>query len=132
LGWIFQGNPKYYDIMGAIKDLDKITWSVKQYHNQIKKGDRAYIWVSGPKGGIVASGVILCDPKIRENNEPDPYAVSGKLNTGEIPVVDIELTHKITDTIIKREDLLADDRLKNVSIINFPNATNYKLNYRTG
>lgn len=127
IGWIFQGNPKYYDIMGAIKDLDVVTWSVKQYHNQIKKGDRAYIWVSGPKGGIVASGVILCDPEIRENNEPDPYAVSGKLNTGESPVVDIELTHKITDAIIKREDLLADDRLKNVSIINFPNATNYKL-----
>jgi 5-methylcytosine-specific restriction protein B len=127
LGWIFQGNPKYYDVMGAIKDLDKITWSVKQYQNQIKKGDRAYIWVAGPEGGIVASGVILCDPKIRENDEPDPYAVSDKINTGEIPVVDIQLTNKITDTIIKREDLLADERLKNVSIINFPNATNFKL-----
>jgi 5-methylcytosine-specific restriction protein B len=33
----------------------------------------------------------------------------------------------LTDAIIKKEDLLADDRLKNVSIINFPNATNYKL-----
>jgi 5-methylcytosine-specific restriction protein B len=41
--------------------------------------------------------------------------------------VDIQLTNKITDAIIKREDLLADERLKNVSIINFPNATNFKL-----
>jgi len=129
LGWIFQGNPKYYDVIGAIKDLDVITWSVKQHQNQIKKGDRAYIWVSGPEGGIVASGVILCDPEIRENDEPDPYAVSGKINTGESPVVDIKLklTHKITDAIIKKEDLLADERLKNISIINFPNATNFKL-----
>ena len=127
LGWIFQGNPKYYDVIGAVKDLDVITWSVKQYQNQIKKGDRAYIWISGPEGGIVASGVIRCDPEIRENDEPDPYAVSGKINTGENPVVDIELKHKITDAIIKREDFLADERLKKVSIINFPNATNYKL-----
>lgn len=125
--WIFQGNPKYYDVIGAVKELDVITWSVKQYQNQIKKGDRAYIWVSGPEGGIVASGIILCDPEIRENDEPDPYAVYGKINTGENPVVDIELTHKITNAVIKREDLLADERLKKVSIINFPNATNFKL-----
>jgi 5-methylcytosine-specific restriction protein B len=89
LGWIFQGNPKYYDVISAVKELDVITWSVKQYQNQIKKDDRAYIWVSGPEGGIVASGVIRCDPEIRENDEPDPYAVSGKINTGENPVVDI-------------------------------------------
>ena len=127
LGWIFQGNPKYYDVMGAIQDLDVVTWNVKQYQNQIKKGDRAYIWVSGPEGGIVASGVILCDPEIRENDEPDPYDISGKINTGDSPVVDIELTHKITDAIIRKEDLLADERLKNVSIIHFSNATNFKL-----
>jgi 5-methylcytosine-specific restriction protein B len=127
LGWIFQGNPSYYDVKGAIKDLDVITWSVKQYQNQIKKGDRAYIWVSGPDAGIVASGIILCDPEIRDDNEPDPYVIFDKLNIGENPVVDIKLTHKITDAIIKKESFLKDERLKDVSIINFHNATNYKL-----
>ena len=127
LGWIFQGNPKYYDVIGAIKDLDVVTWKVGRYQNKIKKGDRAYIWISGPDGGIVASGVILCDPKIRENDEPDPYDISGRISTGETIVVDIELTHKITDAIIKKEDLLADERLKNLDILNFHNATNYKL-----
>jgi len=127
LGWIFQGNPKYYDVIGAIKDLDVITWSVKQFQNQIKKGDRAYIWVSGPNGGIIASGIILCDPEIRENYESDPYVLSDKFSIGQGPVVDIELTNKITDAIIKKEDLLADERLKNISIIKFSNATNYKL-----
>ena len=125
-GWIFQGNPKYYDVISAIKDLDFITWSVNQYKNQIKKGDRAYIWVSGSEGGIIASGVIQSDPEIREDDEPDPYVVSERINTGENAVVDIKLTHKLTDTI-KRADLLADERLKNVSIINFSNATNFKL-----
>lgn len=127
VGWIFQSNPKYYDVIGAIKDLDVITLSVKQYQDEIKKGDRAYIWISGPESGIVASGIIKCDPEIRENNDPDRYDVSDKINTEEIPVVDIELTHKITDAVIKKEVLLADERLKNVSIINFPNDTNFKL-----
>lgn len=127
VGWIFQSNPKYYDVIGAIKDLDVITLSVKQYQDEIKKGDRAYIWISGPESGIVASGIIKCDPEIRASNDPDRYDVSDKINTEEIPVVDIELTHKITDAVIKKEVLLADERLKNVSIINFPNDTNFKL-----
>ncbi|HHV71866.1 MAG TPA: EVE domain-containing protein, partial [Clostridia bacterium] len=126
-GWIFQGNPKYYDVIGAVKELDVITWSVRQYQKQIKKGDRAYIWISGPEGGIVASGIIISNPEIRENDELDPYDLTGNINTGENPVVDIELKHKITDAVIKREDFLADERLKNVNIITFPNATNYKL-----
>ncbi|MDI3312380.1 MAG: AAA family ATPase, partial [Thermoanaerobacterium sp.] len=126
-GWIFQGNPKYYNVIDAVKDLDVITWTVKQYQNQIKKGDRAYIWMSGSEGGIVASGIIQCDPEIRKDNSSDPYFVSDKITTSETPVVDIKLTHKLTDSIIKKADFLADERLKNVSIINFPNATNYKL-----
>jgi 5-methylcytosine-specific restriction protein B len=126
-GWIFQGNPKYYDVTGAVKELDVITWSVKQYQKQIKKGDRAYIWLSGPEGGIIASGVILCDPEIRENDEPDPYDLSGNINTKETPVVDIKFKDKLTNTAISREDFLADERLKSASIITFPNATNYRL-----
>ena len=35
--WIFQGNPKYYDVVGAISNLKTITWGVNQYSKQIKK-----------------------------------------------------------------------------------------------
>jgi 5-methylcytosine-specific restriction protein B len=126
-GWIFQGNPKYYDVIDAVKNLDVISWDVKQYRNHIKKDDRAYIWVSGPGGGIVASGVILCDPEVREYSKPDSYDLSGNFTTGEHNEVDIKLTNKIIDSIIKREVFLADERLKKVSTINFANATNFKL-----
>ena len=126
-GWIFQGNPKYYDVIGAVKNLDIISWDVKQYRNQIKKDDRAYIWVSGPGGGIVASGVVLCDPEVREYSKPDSYDLSGSFTTGVHNEVDIKLTNKIIDSIIKKEVFLADERLKKVSIINFANATNFKL-----
>lgn len=126
-GWIFQGNPKYYDVIQAVTDLNLITWNTKQYQNQIKMGDRAYIWMSGSEGGVVASGIIRCDPEIRENDNSDPYAISEKFSTGKSLVVDIEITHKIMDAIISRADFLSDERLKKVSIITFANATNYKL-----
>lgn len=126
-GWIFQVNPNYYDVIGAVKDLEIITWSIKQYQNQIKKGDRAYMWVSGQNGGIIASGIILCEPEIRQDEDSDPYIISDNINSGEYPVVDIKLTHKLVDNILKKEDLLADERLKNISFLKFPNQTNFKL-----
>jgi len=37
--WIFQANPKYYDIDAALKHLSEQTWLVPQSHKQIQVGD---------------------------------------------------------------------------------------------
>ncbi|MGC2185261.1 MAG: EVE domain-containing protein, partial [Terriglobales bacterium] len=52
--WIFQANPKYYDIDSALKRLSEQTWLVPQSHKQIQVGDTAYIWRSGQDAGIIA------------------------------------------------------------------------------
>jgi len=82
-----RSEPKLYDVIRAVTDLDLVTWSTKQYKNQIKVGDRAYIWMSGPEGGVVASGMIQCDPEARENDGSGPYAISEKFRTGNSLVV---------------------------------------------
>jgi len=46
---------------------------VQQYKKQIKTGDCAYIWISGPNAGIVATGIITCAPEMRESDPQDPY-----------------------------------------------------------
>ena len=56
--WIFQGNPQIYDVSVAIKSLDKFHWSVRQHKADIKIGDLVYIWVSGPDGGLLGSGIV--------------------------------------------------------------------------
>ena len=38
--WIFQGNPKYYDVVTAIEAIDSLAWTVSQYQKQVKKGDK--------------------------------------------------------------------------------------------
>lgn len=40
LYWIFQGSPKYYDVIGALRDGALKTWSVNQHKKEIKTGDR--------------------------------------------------------------------------------------------
>lgn len=125
--WIFQGNPKYYDVVGAIDDLDKITWAVNQYPKQIKGGDKAYIWLSGSEGGIVASGTIMCNPEMKEPVTDDPYIHGESLKTDPYLAVDIEIERKLTSNIVLRSVLLADERTKRLDILTYPGATNFRL-----
>lgn len=125
--WIFQGNPKLYDVFSAVSELDSITWAVNQNPKQIKKGDKAYIWISGSDGGIIAAGTVLCDPEMKQPDVDDPYNRSVALNREPYLGVDIEIQRKLIDSIVKRTTLLADDRTKRMEILTFPGATNFRV-----
>ncbi len=125
--WIFQGNPKYYDVIRAVTDLDVITWAVNQNKNQIKKGDKAYIWLSGSEGGVVASGTILCNPEIKQPDLDDPYNRSETLNHEPYLAVDIEIQRKLVNAVVERTTLLADGRTNRMEILTYPGATNFRV-----
>jgi len=125
--WIFQGNPKYYDVVGAVNDLDNITWAVNQYPKQIKGGDKAYIWLSGSEGGIIATGSIMCNPEMKGPDTNDPYSRGESLNTEPYLAVDIKIERKLTSTIVLRSMLLADERTKRLEILTYPGATNFRV-----
>lgn len=124
--WIFQGNPKYYDVKRAVAELKTITWAVNQSHKQIKQGDKVYIWVSGPDGGIIADGMILCNPEMRKPDPNDPYNQGDSLKTEPYLAVDIQLSRKLEQTIL-RSVLLADERTKKLEILTYPGATNFRV-----
>jgi 5-methylcytosine-specific restriction protein B len=126
--WIFQSNPAYYDIEKAVQELKTITFLVKQHKKEIKKGNRVYVWESGPTGGILAKGIILCNPVIKPTNKADPYDKSFLENMGaQYLAVDISLDEKIPAQKITREVLLSDERTKNMELLGFAAATNFSL-----
>ena len=106
--------------------LDKLTWAVNQYPKQIKNGDRAYIWLSGSDGGIIASGTILCDPEMREPNTADPYNRGESLKAEPYLAVDIQIDRRLT-SIVQRAVLLVDERTKQLDILTYPGATNFRV-----
>jgi 5-methylcytosine-specific restriction protein B len=55
--WIFQANPKHYDIINSLKDNALKTWSVSAHKNEILTGDKVILWVTGDKQGCYA----LCE-----------------------------------------------------------------------
>ena len=71
--WIFQGNPKIYDLTAAVRALKEETWLVQQHRAEIRVGDRVYLWESGPEAGIVAVAEVLDEVSDR------PFGESGKL-----------------------------------------------------
>ena len=72
--WIFQGNPKYYDVVGAVRVLPRIEWWVRQYKRRIEAGDTAYIWETGG-AGFVARAVVSGEPALGydDDEEEDPF-----------------------------------------------------------
>lgn len=66
--WIFQANPKYYDIDAALANLREMSWSVNQYKQSINAGDAVFLWKSGPEAGIVAAATVLTAPAVMEQD----------------------------------------------------------------
>jgi len=66
--WIFQSNHEKFDIEKAIKELERDVFTVNQYKNEIKKGDKVLFWVSGTDAGIIGHGEVLTDPEITDQN----------------------------------------------------------------
>jgi hypothetical protein len=73
--WIFQGNPKIYDVVGAIKANALKTWSVKSHKNAIKPGDKVILWLTGQNAGCYALCEVLSDihPSVEDVNEERFY-----------------------------------------------------------
>ena len=71
--WIFQGNPKYYDVAGAARTLPRIDWVVREYKTHIEAGDTAYIWETGGAGFVaraVVTGVLALGYDDAEDEDP--------------------------------------------------------------
>ena len=126
--WIFQANPKYYDIRSALATLEEQTWSINQSRHQIKAGQKGFLWESGLGGGIIAEATILSDPApiSINSNERQFCLIPEKFEDDKLRVrIRID---KVIDPPISRQDLLQHPTLKSLGIISFANATNYMLN----
>jgi MoxR-like ATPase len=126
IAWLFQANPAYYDIVGAVHSLKEMNWSVAQSKKQISTGDRLYIWQSGPQGGVIAEGHILTDPKMGPDQEGADFIRDPNKFSGEALRVRLCIDHVLAEPIL-RTDLLEHPVLKDLGVIRFANATNYKL-----
>ncbi|MCK4274496.1 MAG: EVE domain-containing protein [Dehalococcoidales bacterium] len=63
--WIFQANPKIFDIIGELEDSYELShWTIRQHSAEVKYGDTVLIWkadVGEGNAGIYAVGRVISD-----------------------------------------------------------------------
>ncbi|MCM3239590.1 EVE domain-containing protein [Heyndrickxia oleronia] len=118
--WIFQGNPKVFDVDTYILENDVVEWSVrqKQYLDEIKNGDNIFIWRSdgGDKntGGIIAFTEAVSDPFEGETD----FQVRLKI---------LERRLSPEEGMLLRHELKEIPETMNLLIFKMRNSTNYRL-----
>jgi len=127
--WIFQANPKKYDILNALADdLEVHTWTINQYKNHIRAGHVALIWMSGREAGIYAVADIISDPEFMiDSKESTKYWVFYEDKSQRKLRVKIKYAVKMINNPIMREELREIKELRNLSIFRQPQGTNFPV-----
>lgn len=129
--WIFQGNPKLYDIDGYLEREAKVTWGANQGFTMMKPGDRVFFWRSRGDGedhaGIIASGTITAPPA--EIAEDPAGARHWKIGDGGAIArrVRVELDVSAGHRLLPAAYLSRHAQLKELEILKVPNATNFRV-----
>ena len=127
--WIFQVNPKYFDIEGALRSGNRFgTYNVAQHRGKIAPGDRIYFWVSGQNSGIVGTGTVIEPPAERQDFAWERSFYRDDVRRFEQPriAVRFEVGGALSKRL-KRAALMEDATLKNLAILRAPQGTNYSL-----
>lgn len=118
--WIFQSNPKIFDIIAELKYSDDLShWTIRQHQDDVKYGDTAFIWkASAGEGdpGIYAVAKIISDVVPLPVIWGDEYW----MNPTDIkvePRVLIRYTKKLVHDPILERKLVRNPVLKDLEIL---------------
>lgn len=125
--WIFQASSEFSDVRSAVRTLREHTWLVQQHKEQIKSGDRVYVWESGPRGGIIGLAEVSEPPRIQpEPKEQLLFIRNSEKFRGDRLRVKIRLL-KLIEPAIQRTYLSSRAEFATLSILRRPRATNFRV-----
>ena len=114
--WVFQANPKHYDIINSLKNNSLKTWSVSAHKTEILIGDKVILWVTGDKQGCYA----LCEvtspvyEALDDESEMKYYTFQ---RANEISSrVRIRITHNLVSNPITKDQISSFDELSKLKV----------------
>jgi len=125
--WLFQANPVRYDIRAALEELDELTWSANQNARGMREGDPVYLWMSGKEGGLIALGTLLSEAgEIASEESETKYWRDERYARQRELRVRLEI-NQVFDPVVPRKRFEEHPTLRDLPVLRFPNATNYRL-----
>ncbi len=99
--WVFQGNPDHYDFKTAFEKETLDDWTVSSHIEEVKKGDKVILWITGKESGCYALGEITYDPILFEDDSDPLWKIE---STNDIKA-GIKITHNLFDRPITKDDI---------------------------
>ena len=115
--WVFQGNPKKYDIIKSLKENNLTTWSVSAHKKRIKKGDKFILWATGSKLRLLRSWdnkkpMFIEDMTAKKKNN----IIWGMKKNIEKDRCDIKIDTSLVDDPIYRTEIKSNQKLLNLKV----------------
>ena len=111
--WIFQGNPKIYNMQEALVSNSIKTWTVSSHKDKIKIGDKFILWQTGIDSGCYALGEVASEVKMmKEEDEEMKYYFSptSKIENNRVQII---INHNVTDKPILWNKIKDEEVFKN-------------------
>ncbi|MFC5268697.1 restriction endonuclease [Kribbella qitaiheensis] len=111
--WVFQANPKRYDLLTSIEQGREETWAVNQHRQSVQPGDRVWFRITGQQAGVYAVGRVTSLPR-EESSEFGDW------------IVDVDIESKVEPPLLRSESD-ADPLLGSVTALSGLMGTNLSL-----
>lgn len=110
--WVFQGNPKQYDVKAALQANQISSWTVKAHADKIKEGDKFILWVTGNNSGCYALGSVISEVHERVDSDNESEFYTGKRDNNPQTRVNIIIDHNYSNSPFPKESLLVLPQFK--------------------
>ena len=132
--YLFQGNPKYYDMDAYLATHPYIYWRCPNYKDKIQIGDRAILWRAGKDAGMIAIGKIVEAPTPASNIEFPEFLGQRFWTSDEMDANDIKAGIAISEVRLtggeyaaSRESFKSDSVVSKHRIITNPTRTVFQV-----
>lgn len=126
VSWLFQANPKYSQILEAIKKLDGIYWLVTRYNKEIAPGERVLIWIAGKQAGIYALAEVEAAPQFM-HEPPDIDIWTMPIRAKARFYAPVTFQQKLLDAPLLKSVLRYDHVLSELEVIRRPHNSNFRV-----
>ena len=114
--WVFQANPKRYDIVGALRDGKLDNWTIKTHKGDISKGDRVIIWVTGAEAGCYALCEVTTDLLVSEEDVGDDGYYKQAPAAGPHSYVELRVISNLWNAPITKDKTTSTAALKKLNV----------------
>jgi hypothetical protein len=125
--WIFQVNPKDYNIDGALAELSELTWRVTRFRREVNRSDGVFIWRAGENAGIIAEGRVATPPDyLEESAEEERFYLKPEKFISPRFGVQLRI-ERVLPRFVPRHVLKGNRRLAELTILRAPQGTNFRV-----